>query len=137
MPKKPKPRKPQKIEPLFHPPYEAVRGRVHYEAHTGKEFDSNPELSEIEGKHMNKKAGLQRHLLALLQRTRGGHMFHEVQKRINGSQESAVMSDHEVEQWWRFIQNAIEDAKMSANRGGGGYPRFAKRVADRYLKGKE
>lgn len=120
---KPKPRKPQKIEPLFHPPYEAVRGRVHYEAHTGKEFDSNPELSEIEGKDMKKKAGLQRHLLALLQRTRGGHMFYEVQKRINGTQESAVMNDREVEQWYRFVTNAVEDAQMNNPRG---YPRFAR-----------
>lgn len=62
-------------------------------------------------------------------------MFHEVQKRINGTQESAIMSDREVEEWYRFVENAVADAKMSAGRGG--YPRFAKRVADRYLKGKE
>ena len=135
MPKKPKPRKPQKIEPLFHPPYEAVRGRVHYEAHKGKEFDSNPELSEIEDKDMKKKAGLQRHLLALLNRTRGGHMFHEVQKRINGLQESPIMSDQEVEEWYRFIQNAVEDAKMSARNNPRGF-RYASasKVAVRHLE---
>lgn len=142
MPKKPKPRKPQKIEPLFHPPYEAVRGRVHFEAHKGKEFDSNPELIEIEDKDMKKKekamkkkAGLQRHLLALLHRTRGGHMFHEVQKRINGTQESAVMSDQEVQQWYRFVENAVEDAKMSARNNPRGF-RYASasRVATLHMR---
>ena len=64
-------------------------------------------------------------------------MFHEVQKRINGLQESPIMSDQEVEQWYRFIQNAVEDAKISARNNPRGYPRFAKRVADRYLKGEE
>ena len=134
MSKKPKPRKPQKIEPLFHAPYEAVRGRVHYETHKGKEFDSNPELNEIEGEEMKKKANLTRHLSALLHRTRGGHQFYEVQKRINGTQESAVMSEREIYEWWHFIQNAIEEGQRN-NRSG--YPRFAKRVADRYMKGKE
>lgn len=36
------------VEDLFHKPYEAVRGRVRYEADKGKAFDSNPELHEIE-----------------------------------------------------------------------------------------
>ena len=64
-------------------------------------------------------------------------MFHEVQKRINGSQESPIMSDQEVEQWYRFVENAVADAQMSGRNNPRGYPRFAKRVADRYLKGEE
>ena len=60
-------------------------------------------------------------------------MFHEVQKRINGTQESAVMSDQEVQQWYRFVENAMEDAKMSSR------PRYAskERVANRVLKNQE
>ena len=77
---------------------------------------------------------MKRHLLALLHRTRGGHMFHEVQKRINGLQESPTMSDQEMQQWYRFIQNAIEEAKMSGRNNPRGYPRFAKRVANRFLE---
>jgi len=77
---------------------------------------------------------MKRHLLALLNRTRGGHMFHEVQKRINGTQESAVMSDQEMEQWFRFVQNAVEDAKMSARNNPRGFGRYAQRVADRHIE---
>ena len=78
---------------------------------------------------------MKRHLLALLHRTRGGHMFHEVQKRINGLQEDPKMSDQEMEQWYRFVQNAVEEAKMSGRNNPRGYPRFASsgRVADRFL----
>lgn len=36
------------VEDLFHKPYEAVRGKVRYEADKGKPFSSNPELHEIE-----------------------------------------------------------------------------------------
>lgn len=85
---------------------------------------------------MEKKAGLQRNLLALLHRTRGGHSFNEVKKRINGTQESAIMSDREVEEWYRFVENAVADAKMSARNNPRGYPRFAKRVAERFLNSK-
>ena len=53
---------------------------------------------------------MKRHLLSLVLRTRGGRSFTEVQKRINGLQESPMMSDLEMEQWYRFVQNAIEDA---------------------------
>ena len=77
---------------------------------------------------------MKRHLLALLNRTRGGHMFHEVQKRINGLQEDPKMSDQEMEQWYRFVQNAVEEAKMSGRNNPRGYPRFAKRVANRFLE---
>jgi len=61
-------------------------------------------------------------------------MFHEVQKRINGTQESAVMSDQEMEQWFRFVQNAVEDAKMSARNNPRGF-RYASasKVADRHI----
>ena len=45
-----KARKEAGVEDLFHKPYEAVRGRVRYEADKGKEFQSNPELHEIEEK---------------------------------------------------------------------------------------
>lgn len=68
---------------------------------------------------------MKRHLLSLLHRTRGGHMFHEVQKRINGLQEDPKMSDQEMEQWYRFVQNAVEEAKMSGRNNPRGYPRFA------------
>ena len=77
---------------------------------------------------------MKRHLLALLHRTRGGHMFHEVRKRIEGTQDSHAMSDQEMEQWYRFIQNAIDEAKMSGRNNPRGYPRFANRVANRFLK---
>lgn len=77
---------------------------------------------------------MKRHLLALLNRTRGGHMFHEVQKRINGTQDSAEMNAQEMEQWYRFVTNAVEDAKMSAQNNPRGFGRYAQRVATRYLE---
>ena len=52
-------------------------------------------------------------------------MFHEVRKRIEGTQDSHAMSDQEMEQWYRFIQNAVEEAKMSGRNNPRGYPRFA------------
>ena len=61
-------------------------------------------------------------------------MFHEVRKRIEGTQDSHAMSDQEMEQWYRFIQNAVEEAKMSGRNNPRGYPRFAKRVANRFLE---
>lgn len=78
---------------------------------------------------------MKRHLLALLNRTRGGHMFHEVQKRINGTQDSAEMSAQEMEQWYRFVTNAVEDAKMSAQNNPRGF-RYASasKVADRHIE---
>ena len=60
---------------------------------------------------------IKRHLNALLHRTRGGHSFHKVRESI------ANMEEQEAQEWYRFITNAVEDAKMQAknqarNRGG-------------------
>jgi len=65
---------------------------------------------------MNKKAKAQKHLNALLHRTRGGHSFHKVRKSIE------QMDDQEAHEWYRFITNAVDEAKMQAknqarNRG--------------------
>ena len=56
---------------------------------------------------------MKRHLLALLHRTRGGHMFHGGSETNQWVTRIPTMSDQEMEQWYRSVQNAVEEAKMS------------------------
>lgn len=73
---------------------------------------------------------IKRHLNALLHRTRGGHSFHKVRESI------ANMEEQEAQEWYRFITNAVEDAKMQAKnqaRNRGGFFASQQRVAARYL----
>jgi len=60
---------------------------------------------------------IKRHLNALLHRTRGGHSFHKVRASIEN------MDEQEAQEWYRFITNAVDEAKMQAksrarNQGG-------------------
>tara|TARA_B100000925_G_C21977390_1_gene460704 strand:+ start:1313 stop:1552 length:240 start_codon:yes stop_codon:yes gene_type:complete len=76
---------------------------------------------------------IKRHLNALLHRTRGGHSFHKVQESIKN------MDEQEADQWYRFITNAVDEAKMqtkSRARNRGGFFASQERVANRYLKKK-
>lgn len=76
---------------------------------------------------------IKKHLNALLQRTRGGHSFHKVRESI------ANMEEQEAQEWYRFITNAVDEAKMQAKnkaRNRGGFFASQQRVVSRYLKEK-
>ena len=61
---------------------------------------------------------IKRHLNALLHRTRGGLSFHKVRESI------ANMEEQEAQEWYRFITNAVEDAKMQAKNQARGRGNF-------------
>lgn len=76
---------------------------------------------------------IKRHLNALLHRTRGGHSFHKVRASIEN------MDEQEAQEWYRFITNAVDEAKMqtkSRARNQGGFFASQERVASRYLNKK-
>jgi len=59
---------------------------------------------------------VRRNLLAAVLRARGGHSFNHVIKSIE------TMSEAEVEQWWRLLQNVQEDARAAGSREGARQP---------------
>ena len=61
---------------------------------------------------------IKRHLNALLHRTRGGHSFHKVRESI------ANMEEQEAQEWYRFITNAVDEAKMQAKNQARGRGNF-------------